>query len=218
MQVQEFAGERTSLIPRGRNVHVRNDCFVRTNHFIKCSVEFVDTRLPLCRFWRFRFMRLLFAVHFLLTLPCFLTWLYACIACLLTTLWLLFFLQHIYVLLFTLPLVMKQPVVSAQVDLNAFYEIQVEQIQGAYLQARRQGIGVLATSRASINFQVFNRKGYQIMLDTKHWSRVMVVFTFILFVWSLSWALAETAAPLIVKNMNSTSLHTPCGFMFAVAC
>ena len=218
MQVQEFVGERTRLISRGRNVRMADNCYLRTNHFIKSSRDFVQSRLKLRQFWRFPWMRLFFALHFLLTLPCFLTWLYACIACFLTILWLLFFLQHVFVLVFSLPLVMKQPVIRDQREMNAFYEIQVEQIEGVYRQVRQFGIGIVATSRESVKFQVFNKEGYRTMLDAKHWSHVMIVFALILFVWSLSWALAETAVPLIVRNMHNSNLTTPCGFMFAVGC
>ena len=218
MQVQEFVGERTRLINRGQTVHLPDNCYVRTNHFIKQSRDFVRSPVKLRQFWRFPWMRLFFAIYFLLTLPCFVTWLYACIACFITILWLLFFLQHVYVLAFSLRIVMKQPVVPNLRKLNAIYELQVDQIQGVYRQVRQFGIGTVATSRESIKFQVFNREGYQTMLAAKHWSRIMIVFTLILFVWSLSWALAETAAPLIVRNMHNPNLTIPCGFMFALSC
>lgn len=125
MQVQEFAGERTALIRRGYNVRLPSSCYVRTNHFIKSSQRFVKYGGRLCRFWHFPFMRVFFVLHFLLVLPCGVVWVYACIACLLTILWLLFLLQHVYVLLFTLPAVMKQPVVSNETQgrLNDFYEL-----------------------------------------------------------------------------------------------
>ena len=219
MQVQEVTGERARLVTTGYDVHLANNCYVRTNHFIKCSQPFCKNAGKLRQFWRFPYMRTLFFLHFLFVIPCFFLWMYACMAFFFSILWVLFFLQHMIVLLFTLPKVLKQPVLSntAQRSLNEFYEFTQETINGVFLTAQMEGIGCVMGRREeqSIRFQAFNERGYQIMVNAKHCSRVMFVISLILLLWSLSWALAETAVPFIVKNMNMT---VPCGFMFSLPC
>ena len=222
MQVQDFAGERTCLVATGYDVRLANNFYVRTNHFIKSRRPFFKKRWKLRQFWRFPYMRFFFALHFLFVIPCFVIWLYACFACFFSILWVLFFLQHMMVLLFSLPTVLKQPVLSntQQASLNEFYEFTQERVEGVFLNALREGVGLVASRRQEqvIKFQAFNRRGYQIMVEAKHWSRLMFVISLILLVWSLTWALGETAVPLIVRNLNTTGVNVPCGFMFPVPC
>lgn len=217
MQVQEFAGETTRLVATGVDVRLASgDYYALTNHFITTSQPFVKDK-KLRRFWRFRFMQFLFALHFLFVLPCFFAWIYACLASVLTILWLLLLLQHVMVLLFTLPTVLKQPVLSntTQRSLNEFYDFQIERIEGAFLIAQNAGLCLRERNSQTIKFQAFNERGYQIMVNTKHRSRLMFVISLILLVWSLSWAVGETATPYIMTYLNINGSLPFCWFAFA---
>ena len=95
----------------------------------------------------------------MLFVPTYIGWPWALVAGVLGTVWLVIFGQHAHVVCWTIPKVLSQPIVpdSTQRTGNAYHEIKVEHLKGAYLQAKDAGVGISVAASGSMQFQVLNK-------------------------------------------------------------
>ena len=158
------AQKNVTVLPPGSPVKLPNNSYIQTNYYIQTSRSYIPGR-TLRTYWYIRFMRWAFIVYISLSFPMLFVptdigWPWALVAGVLRTVWLVIFGQHAHVVCWTIPKVLSQPIVpdsSTQGTGNAFHEIKVEHLKGAYLQAKDAGVGISVAASGSIQFQVLNK-------------------------------------------------------------
>ncbi|KAJ7385666.1 hypothetical protein OS493_013692 [Desmophyllum pertusum] len=164
---------------KSNSVTLRDEMHARANHYIKESRPyFPNEKLRTyidCPYF-LRLARILFCASFFGALvasggskiiPVFFL-----VACLL---FFFIYCQHERVNQKSLPVVYKQPVLTSQRSLNAFYEVTVTELDGVALQNYQAGVGFVQLSHGKIEFQAFNRDAMKSMSDSKCHSRLMLV-------------------------------------------
>ena len=99
--------------------------------------------------------------------------------------------QHMYVNLTTMWYVLKQPSVpddKLQRN-NAFYEIQLDEYQAIYGLSYRAGIGCVATSRQSVEFQVFRKSTVRLMKNCIAVSTLCFLGSLFMFLYCYVWGI-----------------------------
>ena len=196
VQVGRAVEEQVNLRRCDNNDHLlMNNSYIRTNYFIRCSREFLHKH----KLRQFIYFRGLIFCFFLCTLtvipiplvPPKIGYPWGAAGAVLMLLWSVVFTQHMNVITRTLRVVMKQPTVSdaTQKSMNAFYEITLARLEGVFLQAKNQGMGLLKTNEnsQSIQFQVFNEKGMKVMKKAIQRSISMFVISCLELTWCLAW-------------------------------
>ena len=88
---------------------------------------------------------------------------------------------------------------------NWFYEIELSKLQGAYLQAKDAGVGVVVQAKGTIKFQVFNTRAITHMSNCKIRSVIMFMCTIIQLMWSLGWIIANLVlAGVVISTAPAT--------------
>ena len=99
-----------------------------------------------------------------------------------------------------MPYVFKQPVVSIREQSydNWFYEIELSKLQGAYLQAKEEGVGVIIQAKGKIELQVFNTRAVTHMSNCRIRSVIMFLCTIVQLMWSFGWIIANVVENWVV--------------------
>lgn len=180
----------------GIAVKIRNNCYVQTNHYIRSSRGFV--RKPdgkLHEFWYFFGMRGLFLSFVLLGVA--LGWLHlisAIVFLLIGLLWVPVFAQHLFVIGYTMPYIMKQRVVSnrEQLSVNKFVEYKITELEGVFLEAYQAGVGSavageIAGAEMTIKMQIFNERAQCYMYKSMVLSIIFAILSLQLVTWCIMW-------------------------------
>ena len=99
---------------------------------------------------------------------------------------LILYCQHLHVVCWTIPWVLRQPVIPNMTTENKHLEIAITNLEGVYLRARNSGIGLVSQTTGTIKFQVLSCNAvYDIQ-----WARIVSIFvagtTFLFVIWAIS--------------------------------
>lgn len=179
-----------------------NGRYASTNHYIRQSRGYVKKDGKLCQFFYLPLMSEAFVVYSFLALFAFLH-LWAATAVLgLSLLWFLIFCQHLHVIRGTLPYVLKQPIISNHDKENWFYKLKFSQLEGVFLKAREEGIGVVVMAEGAIKFQVFNLKAKGKMTTCKGHSILMFIISVLQIFWGILWIVANVISGGLIFKIN----------------
>ena len=161
VEAAKFSKTDISIKSTGKAIRIKGGCYSFTNHYIRKSRGYVKKDGKLRQFINYPLMGYLFCLHSFAAIFVFLHYYFGIIIFVGSILYFLLFCQHLHVLRGTLPYVLKQPVVSIREQSydNWFYEIELSKLQGAYLQAKEEGVGVIIQAKGKIELQVFNNAG-----------------------------------------------------------
>ena len=185
--------ERVTVNTFGADVTLLNNAHIRTNFFIDQSRPYIPG-VKLTKYIYCHCMIICFCFHSLAVFPLpfpppNVGFPMAIAALIVTIIWLLWLLQHLYVHRRTLFYVLQQPVISSaiQSSLNEFYEFKVERLEGIYLEARQAGIGAVEATSGSITFMAFNEIGVNWIKKAKRRSNTMLFFCCLEVIWCSVW-------------------------------
>ena len=204
VEAATFSKTDISIKSTGRTVFIKGS-YASTNHYIRQSRGYVKKDGKLRQFINFPFMGYLFGFFSFAAIFSFLHYFYGAIVFVLSLLFFLLFCQHLHVLRGTLPYVLKQPVIKEQEHDNAFYEIELSKLQGAYLQAKDEGVGVIIQAKGKIKLQVFNYRAITHMSNCRIRSVIMFLCTIIQLMWSFGWIIANLAQGGVVIKTGSSN-------------
>ena len=139
-----------------RTVPLLNNIYIRTNFFIKQSQQyFPDHKLRTFAYFRGMQWCFLVIVIFSLLAPASSVYAFICLAvnALFTAIWT----QHMIVVLFTMPLVLSQPVLkdNSSATLNKHFEYSVEECRADILAKDGEAVGSFGMVRGSGKLQAF---------------------------------------------------------------
>ena len=92
--------------------------------------------------------------------------------------------QHLHVVCWTIPWVLRQPVIPNMTTDNKHLEIAVTNLEGVYLSAYNSGIGVVSKTTGKINFHVLSSNAAMEIRWTRGSSIVLAVVTFLNVLWA----------------------------------
>ena len=120
----------------------------------------------------------------------------------LSLLWFLIFCQHLHVIRGTLPYVLKQPIINDLDKENWFYKLKFSQLEGVYLEAQQEGIGMHVEAEGAIKFQVFNLKAKGKMTTCKGHSILMFLCSVFQIFWGILWIVANVISGGLIFKIN----------------
>lgn len=197
--------DRTAVTARmtGRSVYVPRNCFSRSNHYIKCSRDYIrdDIRLD-----KYLYVVGLKEIYIIYSFICFFAWLHSLAALAFTLASIVFcmlFCQYMYVGCRTIPLVKKQPLIHGlDLDLaNDFVEVSIDRLSAEYVQARNAGFGIVGSSSRTVEFQVLGPNA----LDQMYKAKSMSVGFFLLSLGQIAWGCLWS----VVGALNHGSIVLP---------
>lgn len=177
----------------GKGVFVPNNCFSRSNHYIKCSRHYLKEDIKLRKFWYFRGLR---ELYFLYSFGCLFAWVHMCVALgviIVSFLFGLLFCQYMSVSCKSVRRVRKQPVIPSLESENNFIEIRRKQLSPEYVVAQNTGYGRLTSSAGMIEFQVFNLRAISLMKSAACFSIFMFLMCIIQILWGGLWLVINTS-------------------------
>ena len=187
----------------GKPVHISDAMYTRTNFYIRCTREYIPSRKlrVFVNFrWFFWIMTTVLCTQFtFLLLPSCLLGLLeptggGSLACLVLSLFTILsliptfivFCQHLHVVCWTIPWVLRQPVIPKMTKDNDHLEIAVTSLEGVYLRAHNSGIGLVSQTTGKIKFQVLSCHAFWKI----QWARSVSIFlagmTFLFVIWAIS--------------------------------
>ena len=164
----EVGGLRVKRV--GRTVHIPNNIYLKTIFFIKQSRKYFED-YKLHYFIYFRGMLWTYIVIVCLSVFAATSSVYAIV----NATYALFWMQHMFVVFTTLPLVLRQHVLSGTDSssiYNRHFNISVEHYSADILERDGKRCGVLKTNTASCEFQAFSRAAISIMKSCRLFSIV----------------------------------------------
>ena len=176
VQVGVLDETRVTIEQYGYNVSLKDSCYAKTNHFIIQSRPFFP-RNKLRTYIYFRRMRWLVAFIFLVNFFSMLSFYLSLIMDGLNFIFLIIFLQHQYINCHTMRYVRMQPVISSETQLNNFYKLTVQQLNGVFLACYRAGggAGFMALETGEVKFQVFNHRAVWYIKQAKKMSIIFLM-------------------------------------------
>jgi hypothetical protein len=93
------------------------------------------------------------------------------------------FFQHLHVVCWTIPWVLRQPVINNLNTGNQHLEVAVTNLEGVYLSARDSGIGLLSETTGKIKFQVLSNTAKSNICWCKYYSIFMAGITILVVIW-----------------------------------
>ena len=185
----------------GKTVHIPTDIYARTNFYIRQSQQYVRSR-KLRVFINFRWFGgimscvLLVQLAVLLLVSVFLgqqrptvelsiVWLVLSFVVILTLIpTFIVFCQHLHVVCWTIPWVLRQPVIPNMIAGNKHLEIAVTNLEGVYLSAYNSGIGLVSQKTGKIKFHVLSSNTALLMRRTRNLSIIFAVMAIINVIWA----------------------------------
>ena len=188
--------QAVTVTPTGRNVRVRDDMYSNTNFYIQQSRPYLPSR-DLHTYIYFRGFSqityvLLIVAFTLLTVttilvktmrPAIFVQLGGVIfLCLLP--FTLVYIQHLKVVIRTIPWVLRQPTVANMAHGNQHLEVAVTNMESTYVTARNIGIGFTSQTSGKFHIQVLSSSA----VETMKWTQVYSIVYFILLGSFTLWA------------------------------
>ena len=202
---------------RTQIVHMNNSIYSYTNFFIRQTREYIPSR-QLKEFTNFRGFGkvmttaliiqcatlvnafLIFSriepnyAHTMLTLILSFLTLCSCVP------FLLIFCQHLHVIHHTLPWVLSQSVIPNMACHNEHLEVAFTSLDGVYLSAHNDGIGVVSKRKGTIRFHVLSNRAIRIILVARFVSISCTVIEVTFFIWSAITCIASFVDSLHYYN------------------
>ena len=94
--------------------------------------------------------------------------------------------QHLHVVCWTIPWVLRQPIIPNMTTDNDYMEIAVTSLEGVYLRAHNVGIGVVSQTTGKIKFHVLNSVAVSQIKGARNFSIFLAVITFPFVIWAPS--------------------------------
>ena len=92
--------------------------------------------------------------------------------------------QHLYVVCWTIPWVLRQPVLPNLTTDNKHLEIAVNSREEVYVRARNSGIGLVSQTTGKIKFHVLSSAAVSQIKGAKYVSIFLAVMTFSIMIWA----------------------------------
>ena len=185
----------------GETVHIPTDVYTRTNFYIEQTRQYIPSR-KLHVFINFRgFPWIMIAVLSAQLIILLLVSIIlgrtgsifgpsmACLVLSLVTILSLIptfivYCQHLHVVCWTIPWVLRQPIIPNMTTGNKHLEIAVNSLEGVYLRARNVGIGVVSQTTGKIKFHVLSFTAASQIKGARKFSIIFAVITFLFVVWA----------------------------------
>ena len=184
----------------GKTVNVPTDRYNRTNFYIIQTRQYIPSR-ELYIFINFRWFSLIMATALVTQLIILslvsgilgaLVTFGSSFACLVLSLAIILSLiptsivycQHLHVACWTIPWVLRQPVIPSMTTDNKHLEIAVTNLEGVYLTARNSGIGLVSKTTGKIKFHVLSSAAVSQIEAARNFSVFLAVLTFFGMIWA----------------------------------
>ena len=185
----------------GKTVHVPTDKYTKTNFYIRQSRQYIPSR-KLRVFVNFKWfssimitvLSIQFTILFVVTIllgqlePTYNTSLAWLVLSLVTILSLIptfiVYCQHFHVVCWTIPWVLRQPIIPNTTTGNNHLEISITNLEGLYLSARNCGIGLVSQTTGKIKFHVLSSDAASQIQQTRNVSIFLAVMTFLFVIWA----------------------------------
>ena len=186
----------------GRIVNLPTAIYTRTNFYIRQTQQYIPSR-KLRVFINFRWF------FWIMTTVCFTQWLslflvsvilcrveptidtlIACLVLSLVTILTLIptfivYCQHLHVACWTIPWVLRQPVIPNLKTDNDHLEIAITNLEGVYLSARNSGIGLVSQTTGKVKFHVLSPNAILQIRRARNVSIFFAVMTFTSVIWGV---------------------------------
>ena len=93
--------------------------------------------------------------------------------------------QHLHVVCWTIPWVLRQPIIPNLTTDNEHLEIAVTSLEGVYLSARNSGIGLVSQTTGKIKFHVLSSAAILKIRGARNVSVFLAVTTFLFLIWGV---------------------------------
>ena len=110
--------------------------------------------------------------------------------------------QYLHVVCWTIPWVLRQPIIPNMTTDNDHLEIAVTSLEGVYLRARNSGIGFVSQTTGKIKFHVLSSAAATQIKRARWVSIFAAVMTFLFVMWAPSICIASLMR-VIALNYNS---------------
>ena len=167
--------DRIEIKNTTQKVWIRNNIYDRTNHYIKASHGYIpkDKERKLTCYWYFVGLQWIFLVVFVIGLVSPSHFIFAFIMGGISTLAIVVFSQHMYVVITTIPIILKLPHLadSAMNSENSFFEISLEKYTAVFAASPDTAVGVGVKTKGTIKIHVLSTRArlkvmYTIMVST----------------------------------------------------
>ena len=171
----------------GTPAKVSNDSFGRANFIIHNSQEYIPSQYKLHQFVYLHGFLHIFFIYFVVSIIAFVHWIASLIVLVISVMIFLLSCQYIHVCRTTIPWMMKLPVMNLGGALNKFIEVDIKNINGAFLDAKEANIGCVTAQGAKMKFLLISpvmlyaiRKSIKITIVLFTVSFFDIIFAFVL--------------------------------------
>ena len=224
VQAAHVEQQKVTVRETGHTVYLRNEVYTKANFYIKVSRPYITSKkLRLFKHFRWFQTIILTSMFFQIgslagvtgVLPTYQPDFINSLVCLVlsgATLLslmplLILFSQHLHVIRWTIPWVLRQPIMKDANFSNKHLEVAVTSLEGVLLSARQRGVGQVTERTGKIKLQVL---GGPAVKKIKCAVATSITFTVIVLA-SIIWALATSAVSIvrfIDVQISETSLNT----------
>lgn len=93
------------------------------------------------------------------------------------------FFQHLHIVCWTIPWVLRQPVINNMKTGNEHLEVAVTNLEGVYLSAHESGIGLVSETTGKIKLQVLSGRAKLNICRCRNYSILMAGMTILVAIW-----------------------------------
>lgn len=179
----EFGGLRVRNV--GQTVNIPNNIYLKTNFFIKQSRKYFEDD-KLCCFVYFRGMQWAYLVMACLSIFAATSSVYAFLWLIVNATFMVIWTQHMLVVFTTLPLVLRQHMLSGtntSSSYNQHFNVLRQHCSADILESNGEGCGILRTKAASYEFQSFSPAAVSIMKSCRLISIISFTVCFTLLIY-----------------------------------
>ena len=185
-----FEGEFVRVKEVGRRVNVPGNLYGKANFYIEQSRPYVGgyklTRYMYIFYMNFAYVAVMFTTLFIPFHVAF-----SVIMLIVNAIFLLFYIQHMYVNIKTMPCVLKQPSFPDRMldTNNKILEISLENFRATYVVANEAGFGLFDYGRDSVRIQIFRESAMFKMKLCVLMSTVLFFASLIAVIYCLAWVI-----------------------------
>ena len=161
--------DRIEIKETGEVVWLKNNSYSKTNHFITQSHGYVpeDMEGKLTRYAYVAGLQWVFLAVFVLGLISPSHYIFAFVMGTISIPWILIFSQHIYVVIKTIPIILKLPHIPNMELENSFYEISLEKFTAVFAASPDTAVGVSVKSKGTIKIHVLSTQARRHVTNTR---------------------------------------------------
>ena len=189
-----LTGERVEVKEFGRTVSTDSYMYGKTNFFIKQSKPYVGNR-TLTEYVYIKWLHWMYIPVFLATLFVLFSEHYAFVMLGVNLIILAIYAQNMYVNVYTMRYVLKQPSLpdNQLKRANTFFEVTLEEFAAVYVISHRAGLGQVFSARGTVKLQVFRKSTVQVMKNCVITSSICFISALFSVMYSLVWGILRTA-------------------------